>query len=190
VDVGNKESDDQSNPTRILGFEQNISCHDGDIILFDIADGVAVNTAAAKLKYKISRLRPGIRSSTRSHDIDEGCYIGNDLYCLKPTAPARIPLHIYDGESSDQRTRRGAHTTTTRELLLGRVITLRSGEFHRRRRRRRRDRVTTRTRALGSGMSPLLLLLPLSVCCCIWRGRSTCDHVWGEDIVECYAMVV
>jgi hypothetical protein len=131
------------------------------------------------------------------------------LYSLIPTTSTRIPLHFHDGESSDQRTGRSAYarfaptptttTTTTRQLLSGRVITLRRGSwllFHcrrRRRRRRRRNRVTTRTQKLGrrggSGMSPLFLLL-LSVCCICQRCGRICDHVWREDIVECYAAVV
>jgi hypothetical protein len=167
-----------------------------DIILFTLTEAETVQPP--KIKYKISRLRPGIRRSTRSRPriSMRGVTIhnGNDLYCLKPTASARIPLHIYDGQSSDKRTGRSAHTTTTtttRQLLLGWVITLRSGGsrlFH-----CRRDRVTARTRTLGNGMSPRLRLLSLllPVCCIrIWRGRSTCDHVWGEDVVERYATVV
>ena len=40
-------------------------------------------------------------------------------------------------------------------------------------------------------MSPFLLLrfLVLLLCVCIWRGRS-CDLLWGEDVVERYAVVV
>jgi hypothetical protein len=82
---------------------------------------------------------------------------------LIPIASSRIPLHFHDGEPSDQRTGRGAHTTTTtgRKFLPGRVITLRWQScllLLRRRRRRRRERVTTES---GFGVSPPL---PLSVC--------------------------
>jgi hypothetical protein len=138
-------------------------------------------------------------SSTRSQDHGQWPLALRrfKLYRPKPTASSRIPLHIHDRESSDKRTGRSAHTTT----LLGRwVITLRPGEpseswllFHHRHRRRRRrrpvedlvTRARTRTRTRTLGISPLLLSA-----CCIWRGRRTRDHVWGEDVVECYAAVV
>jgi len=150
-----------------------------------------------------SRLRPSLRILMSVLAMNTNSTL--ELYCLrvKPTASAsgRIPLHIQDRESSGDRTGRSAHATT-RKLLLGFwvMITLRRGSrlshrIHRRRPRRRRDRLTTRTRMLGSrrrrsgfGMSSPLLLSP--ACCICSRRWRTCDHVWGEDIVESYATVV
>jgi hypothetical protein len=99
----------------------------------------------------------------------------------------RILLHCHNGEPSDQRTSCGTHMTATtiRKLLPGRVIALqcwRPWWFHRR--RRRWGQVTTRTRMPSSSG---FRISSLSVC--IWSG-GICDHVWREDIVECYAAVV
>lgn len=183
------------------------------------------------------------------HGIDDHTTrINSKLHRLKPAtgtaSPVRIPLYDGDGESSDKRTGRSAHTTTGTGTLLGRrrVTALRPREFesgsswllfhHRHRRRRRRrpgaaggrggggDLVTvitrtwtrTRTRAcrLDNGyrrrtckggftaaavvvVVEIFLPLLLSGCCvcfCTWRGRCSCDHLWGEDVVECYATVV
>ena len=35
-----------------------------------------------------------------------------------------------------------------------------------------------------------LLLSGCCVCFCTWRGRCTCDLLWGEDVMECYATVM
>lgn len=122
---------------------------------------------------------------------------GKSLYSLIATFTS-IPLHFHDGEPSDQCTGRSAHTTATRRMPLPRrVIAFRWRSwlfFHPRRRKRRRSRMTIRTRTLDSGRRRRRSGLgiprpPFLLSVCVWSGGS-CDHMWREDVVECYAAVV